>query len=111
MPPERRCGAILYRLDAFPSGHAIHVGALASAATVLAPAKRNLVCRGGIGRDPDHPAGALGQRCRGRSGDRCVDGTAVEVLDGIWFATSKAALRPWRRYRPRAQYAGGAAAL
>jgi undecaprenyl-diphosphatase len=31
------------RLDAFPSGHAIHVGALASAATVLPPAKRNLV--------------------------------------------------------------------
>ena len=29
-------------LDAFPSGHAIHVGALASAATVLPPAKRNL---------------------------------------------------------------------
>jgi membrane-associated phospholipid phosphatase len=29
--------------DAFPSGHAIHVGALASAATVLPPAKRNLV--------------------------------------------------------------------
>jgi undecaprenyl-diphosphatase len=31
------------RLDAFPSGHAIHVGALASAASVLPPAKRNLV--------------------------------------------------------------------
>jgi hypothetical protein len=31
------------RLDAFPSGHAVHVGALASAATVLTPAKRNLV--------------------------------------------------------------------
>jgi undecaprenyl-diphosphatase len=31
------------RLDAFPSGHAIHVGALASAATVLPPPKRNLV--------------------------------------------------------------------
>ena len=29
-------------LDAFPSGHALHVGALASAATVLPPAKRNL---------------------------------------------------------------------
>src|ERR1700748_2597521 len=29
-------------LDAFPSGHAIHVGALASAAAVLPPAKRNL---------------------------------------------------------------------
>ena len=30
-------------LDAFPSGHAIHVGALASAAAELPPAKRNLV--------------------------------------------------------------------
>jgi membrane-associated phospholipid phosphatase len=30
-------------LDAFPSGHAMHVGALASAATVLPPARRNLV--------------------------------------------------------------------
>ena len=29
-------------LDAFPSGHAIHVGALASAASELPPAKRNL---------------------------------------------------------------------
>ena len=37
------------RLDAFPSGHAIHVGALASAATVLAPAKRNLVWSVGAG--------------------------------------------------------------
>jgi PAP2 superfamily len=30
-------------LDAFPSGHAMHVGALASAATVLPRVKRNLV--------------------------------------------------------------------
>ena len=29
--------------DAFPSGHAMHVGAMASAATVLPSAKRNLV--------------------------------------------------------------------
>jgi undecaprenyl-diphosphatase len=29
--------------DAFPSGHAMHIGALASAATVLSPAKRNAV--------------------------------------------------------------------
>jgi undecaprenyl-diphosphatase len=36
-------------LDAFPSGHAIHVGALASAATVLPPAKRNLVWSIGTG--------------------------------------------------------------
>ncbi|WP_043161563.1 phosphatase PAP2 family protein [Bradyrhizobium sp. Ai1a-2] len=30
-------------LDAFPSGHAIHVGAIASAATVFPSAKRNVV--------------------------------------------------------------------
>jgi hypothetical protein len=36
-------------LDAFPSGHAIHVGALASAATVLPPPKRNLVWSIGAG--------------------------------------------------------------
>lgn len=30
-------------LDAFPSGHAMHVGALASAATVLPPAGRNAI--------------------------------------------------------------------
>lgn len=35
--------------DAFPSGHAIHVGALASAATVLPPAKRNLAWSIGAG--------------------------------------------------------------
>jgi len=35
--------------DAFPSGHAIHVGALASAATVLPPAKRNLIWSVGAG--------------------------------------------------------------
>jgi undecaprenyl-diphosphatase len=35
--------------DGFPSGHAIHVGALASAATVLPPAKRNLVWSVGAG--------------------------------------------------------------
>ncbi len=29
------------RLDAFPSGHAVHIGALASAATVLPTAQRN----------------------------------------------------------------------
>jgi hypothetical protein len=31
------------RLDAFPSGHAVHVGALASAATVLPADQRNMV--------------------------------------------------------------------
>jgi membrane-associated phospholipid phosphatase len=36
-------------LDAFPSGHAMHVGALASAATVLPRAKRNLVWAFGAG--------------------------------------------------------------
>jgi undecaprenyl-diphosphatase len=37
------------RFDAFPSGHAIHVGALASAATVLPYAQRNLVWSFGVG--------------------------------------------------------------
>jgi len=36
-------------LDAFPSGHAMHVGALASAATELPPAQRNLVWGIGAG--------------------------------------------------------------
>jgi len=36
-------------LDAFPSGHAMHVGALVSAATVLPRAKRNLVWAFGAG--------------------------------------------------------------
>ena len=36
-------------LDAFPSGHAIHVGALASAAMVLRPAKRDLAWSIGVG--------------------------------------------------------------
>jgi len=31
------------RLDAFPSGHAVHTGALASAATVLSRSQRNVV--------------------------------------------------------------------
>lgn len=35
------------RLDAFPSGHAIHVGALASAATRLPPVARNAVWAAG----------------------------------------------------------------
>ena len=35
--------------DAFPSGHAVHVGALASAATVLPPARRNIVWAFGAG--------------------------------------------------------------
>jgi membrane-associated phospholipid phosphatase len=37
------------RLDAFPSGHAVHIGALASAATVLPPAQRNAVWAVGSG--------------------------------------------------------------
>jgi membrane-associated phospholipid phosphatase len=37
------------RLDAFPSGHAVHVGALASAASRLPPNRRNLVWAAGAG--------------------------------------------------------------
>ena len=52
-------------LDAFPSGHAMHVGALASAATVLPPAKRNLVWALGAG---------LVLTCRMKSGIKPVAG-------------------------------------
>jgi len=37
------------RLDAFPSGHAVHIGALASVATALPPAQRNTVWAVGSG--------------------------------------------------------------
>jgi membrane-associated phospholipid phosphatase len=37
------------RLDAFPSGHAVHIGALASAASRLPPNQRNLVWAAGAG--------------------------------------------------------------
>jgi undecaprenyl-diphosphatase len=37
------------RLDAFPSGHAVHIGALASAASRLPPSQRNLVWAVGAG--------------------------------------------------------------
>jgi membrane-associated phospholipid phosphatase len=37
------------RLDAFPSGHAVHIGALASAATVLPSGQRNAVWAVGCG--------------------------------------------------------------
>ncbi|KRR19287.1 hypothetical protein CQ14_35250 [Bradyrhizobium lablabi] len=36
-------------LDAFPSGHAVHVGALASAASVLPPGKRGMIWSVGAG--------------------------------------------------------------
>jgi hypothetical protein len=37
------------RLDAFPSGHAVHIGALASAASVLPPRQRNTLWAIGAG--------------------------------------------------------------
>jgi hypothetical protein len=37
------------RLDAFPSGHAVHIGALASAASVLPPRQRNAAWGVGLG--------------------------------------------------------------
>jgi undecaprenyl-diphosphatase len=37
------------RLDAFPSGHAVHIGALASAASTLPAKQRNLVWTIGTG--------------------------------------------------------------
>jgi membrane-associated phospholipid phosphatase len=43
--------------DAFPSGHALHVGALASAATLLSAGARNLVWA--TGRHASRPVSAL----------------------------------------------------
>jgi hypothetical protein len=37
------------RLDAFPSGHAVHIGALASAASILPPTQRNAAWGVGLG--------------------------------------------------------------
>jgi membrane-associated phospholipid phosphatase len=37
------------RLDAFPSGHAVHIGALASAASVLPAKQRNIIWGVGTG--------------------------------------------------------------
>jgi membrane-associated phospholipid phosphatase len=37
------------RLDAFPSGHAVHIGALASAASILPPRQRNAAWGLGLG--------------------------------------------------------------
>jgi len=37
------------RLDAFPSGHAVHIGALASAASVLPTKQRNAIWAAGVG--------------------------------------------------------------
>ena len=70
-------------LDAFPSGHAIHVGALASAASDLPPAKRNLAWSIGAepGPDPDRSPGALDQRCDRGSRDRRCRRTAAQAVD------------------------------
>ena len=65
--------------DAFPSGHAMHVGALASAATVLPTAKRNVAWAFGAGAcfDPGGAARALGERRGRRARARRHDRTAA----------------------------------
>jgi len=57
------------RLDAFPSGHAVHIGALASAASVLSPKQRNLAwgLGGALVLTRIVLACALVQRCRPRA--------------------------------------------
>jgi undecaprenyl-diphosphatase len=64
------------RDDAFPSGHALHMGALASAAGTLPPCRRAYA-------DADRRAGALGQRCGRGLRARCPNGTAAALLDRL----------------------------
>jgi hypothetical protein len=72
-------------LDAFPSGHAMHVGALASAATVLPPTKRNLVWALGAGRvEPGRAARTLGKRRRRRPRARRAGGAAAASAHRLW---------------------------
>jgi membrane-associated phospholipid phosphatase len=62
------------RLDAFPSGHAVHIGALASAASTLPAKQRNVVWSIGAGLVLTRIVlfGALGERCCCRPCDwRC----------------------------------------
>jgi undecaprenyl-diphosphatase len=47
--------------DAFPSGHAVHIGALASAATRLPAAQRRLGCRRRPRSYPRYPPRPLGE--------------------------------------------------
>jgi hypothetical protein len=62
-------------LDAFPSGHAIHVGALSG-----------LVDRRGPGPDADRSAGALDQRCDRGPRNRSRGRAAAQALDGFRIA-------------------------
>jgi hypothetical protein len=72
------------RLDAFPSGHAMHIGALASAASTL-PASNAMYLehRRRVGSDAGCTVGALGERCwRGPCCGRCHR-TATQIGDGL----------------------------
>lgn len=66
-------------LDAFPSGHAMHVGALVSAATVLSrnKAQFRLDIWRQLGPDPDRPARTLGERRRRGPCARCISRAAA----------------------------------
>ena len=71
------------RDDSFPSGHALHMGALASAAGTLPPLAGNPDAGGRSFADADRRAGALGQRCGRGLRARCPNGTAVALLDRL----------------------------
>ena len=71
-------------MDAFPSGHALHVGALASAACQLPKTPRDIVwLAGGARSDARNPARALGERRRYRSGHRGAHRAPVAEIDRL----------------------------
>ncbi len=84
------------RLDSFPSGHAVHVGALASAATVLPEQQRNLVWSIGAGLVLTrivllaHWASDVAARTRRRS----VDRTAIAPSHRLFARPAPEAARP-----------------
>lgn len=68
------------REDAFPSGHALHMGALASAAGPLPAGPR---AGGGPLSDAHRRAGALGERRRRRLRPWCGARTNASPMDGL----------------------------
>ena len=74
------------RLDALPSGHAVHIGALASAASVLTARQRNAFwgvgSRSGVAAY--YPAGSLGQRRRGGPRRRRAHRSDPQALHRLW---------------------------
>jgi hypothetical protein len=78
------------RLDAFPSGHAVHISAWASAATRLPPAQRNAVWAvgGGLVLTRIVLLASLDQRRRRRPGGGSGGGTPAKARDWIRTALS-----------------------